>query len=170
MNDQQSQVPKSNVNSVIIVAVLLLVVVAGVASYQMLNKKEPEKIIAETTVTPNESTPETTPAVTGADSAKLATYKNGTYAVIGQYKSPAGPEEIGVTIVLENAVIKDVTVEAKATNPISVKRQEAFINEYKTQVVGKNIDEVQLDKVGGSSLTSSGFNDALEKVKQESMS
>ncbi len=34
-------------------------------------------------------------------------------------------------------------------------------------VVGKKIDEVQLTKVAGSSLTPKGFMDALEKVKTE---
>jgi hypothetical protein len=33
--------------------------------------------------------------------------------------------------------------------------------------VGKNIDELNVSKVAGSSLTSGGFNQAVEKIKQE---
>lgn len=169
MNDQTVEAQKKGLNTSLMVVLLVVVVIAGLVGYQMINKKQTEEVIVETPVVPEPTNTETTTGIveSGTDNADLATYKNGTYAVIGEYKSPAGPEEIGVTIVLENAVIKDVTVEAKATNPVSVKRQEAFVGEYKAQVIGKNIDEVQLDKVGGSSLTSQGFNDALEKVKMQ---
>jgi hypothetical protein len=37
-------------------------------------------------------------------------------------------------------------------------------------VVGKNISELQLTKVSGSSLTPQGFMDALEKIKAEAQS
>lgn len=33
------------------------------------------------------------------------------------------------------------------------------------EVVGKPVSEVHLDKLAGSSLTTKGFNDALEKIK-----
>jgi hypothetical protein len=42
--------------------------------------------------------------------------------------------------------------------------------DYKQYVVGKKIDEVQLTKVSGSSLTPQGFNDALAKIKAEAKS
>ena len=37
-------------------------------------------------------------------------------------------------------------------------------------VVGKNIDEVAITKVAGSSLTPKGFTDALEKIKADAKS
>ncbi len=36
-------------------------------------------------------------------------------------------------------------------------------------VVGKNINDIDVDKVSGSSLTSGGFNEAIEKIKQEAI-
>jgi hypothetical protein len=91
-------------------------------------------------------------------------YKDGTYTAVGEYKSPAGAEEIGVTVTLKNDIIVDVTVEPKATVAISKRMQADFAANYKTLVVGKNIAEVKLTKVSGSSLTPAGFNDALVKI------
>ena len=94
-------------------------------------------------------------------------YKDGKYTVIGTYKSPAGPEEIGVTLVLANNIITESNVEVRATAPKSLKLQKEFSDNYKTLVVGKSIESLNLGKVVGSSLTPIGFNDALAKIKAE---
>lgn len=50
---------------------------------------------------------------------------------------------------------------------MSARFQDLFAQNYKPLVIGKNIDEVQLGKVSGSSLTPMGFNDALAKIKTQ---
>ncbi len=95
------------------------------------------------------------------------TYKDGTYSATGAYTSPAGKEEIGVSLTLKGNIITDVTFTPKATNKVSIKLQDMFAGGYKAVVVGKTLDEVQLDKVSGSSLTPKGWNDAIEKIKLE---
>jgi len=92
-------------------------------------------------------------------------YKDGSYSFVGQYTSPAGPEEIAVSLVLKDDVVVDATVVSKATHEISKKMQGLFVGGFKTQVVGKKIDDVVLDKVSGSSLTPKGWNDAVAKIK-----
>lgn len=96
-----------------------------------------------------------------------ASYKDGTYMEIGEYMSPGGQEELDVTITLKDGVISDVQVISKAFRPNSVRFQGEFVANYKRQVLGKNIDEVNLTKVSGSSLAPKGFNDAVEKIKTE---
>ncbi len=98
---------------------------------------------------------------------KESEYKDGTYEATGTYTSPAGEEEIDVTITIEGGKITDTESVSKATNPKSVAMQGVFIENYKSLVVGKSLDEVVLDKVAGSSLTPKGFNDAVEQIKQE---
>ena len=83
------------------------------------------------------------------------------------YKSPAGTEEIGVTITLKNDIITDVGVEPKATARRSVEMQQDFAANYKPMVVGKNIASVKLGKVSGASLTPMGFNDAIAKIEAQ---
>lgn len=101
---------------------------------------------------------DTTPVV-------IQSYKDGTYSSTGEYTSPAGKEEVGVSLTLKNNIVTDVTFTPKATNEISVKLQTMFADGYKTLVVGKDINTVKLNKVSGSSLTPKGFNDAIEKIK-----
>lgn len=97
-------------------------------------------------------------------------YQDGTYEMIGEYVSPGGPETVGVTVTLANGIITDANVEVLATRPASVDKQTDFAANYKPMVIGKNIDEVMLTKVSGSSLTPKGFNDAIEKIKAEAKS
>jgi hypothetical protein len=42
-----------------------------------------------------------------------------------------------------------------------------FIGGIADEVVGKDIDEISVSRVAGSSLTSGGFNDAIEQIKAE---
>ncbi len=94
-------------------------------------------------------------------------YKDGTYTVVGSYVSPGGPREVNVSVTLKGDIIADSTFEGLATDATSKRFQTEFATGYKQLVVGKKIDEVQLTKVAGSSLTPKGFTDALEKVKAE---
>lgn len=97
-------------------------------------------------------------------------YKNGTYSADGVYRSPAGAEEIHVTVTLKDDVVTAAQVEGTATHPKSKAMQEAFIAGFGAQVVGKSIDELSLGVVNGSSLTPKGFMDAVAKIKVEAAS
>lgn len=100
----------------------------------------------------------------------VAMHNDGTYTDVGNYVSPGGPREINVTVTLENGVITDAVFEGLATDPTSMRFQGEFGDNFKTMVVGKNIDEVKLTKVAGSSLTPIGFTDALSKIKERAKS
>ncbi|QJU55823.1 hypothetical protein SCB71_02005 [Herbiconiux sp. KACC 21604] len=117
------------------------------------------------------STPSSTPA-TGSDSATSdssgsSTYADGTYEATGSYTSPNGQEEVDVSVTLEGDVITAVTVTPEATNPNSVNYQTQFADGIAAVVVGKDIDEIEVSRVAGSSLTSGGFNKAIETIKSE---
>jgi hypothetical protein len=118
----------------------------------------------QNTPTPTPSTPET-PAPVVSQS-----YKAGSYGATGTYQSPAGAEELGVTLTINQAgIITDAKSETMATNPASKKWQGVFTAGVNTEVVGKSIDQVSLGVVSGSSLTPKGFMDALEKIKVQAI-
>lgn len=96
-----------------------------------------------------------------------ASYKDGEYTETGKYISPGGQESIEVTLILSGGTITDATVIGDATSGEAKEYQEKFISSYKQNVVGKDVDEVSLSRVAGSSLTSNGFNDALELIKAD---
>lgn len=122
----------------------------------------PAPVVTETPVVTSSVEKPTTTAPAAAH-----TYKDGTYSTVGMYKSPAGTEEIGVTITLKNDIITEVSVEPKATARRSVEMQQDFAANYKPMVVGKNIASVNLGKVSGASLTPMGFNDAIAKIEAQ---
>lgn len=122
--------------------------------------KKEEPVATSAVATPVVVTPKPKPVVKTA-------YKNGTYTADGTYKSPAGKERVQVTLVLKDDVVVESTVTATSPSPKSTRYMGLFMANYKTYVIGKNIDSIQLDKVSGSSLTPKGFNDALSKIKVE---
>ncbi len=95
-------------------------------------------------------------------------FKDGAYSATGSYMSPGGKDEIDVNLTLKDNVITDINAIAKPGDDISKKYMKMFRDNYKTLVVGKNISELKLDKVSGSSLTSIGFNDAISQIRVQS--
>jgi uncharacterized protein with FMN-binding domain len=102
--------------------------------------------------------------------ASAGSYTDGTYTEDATYTSPGGTEEIEVTVTLAGGVITEVEVVGDGDNPNSKRYQGEFADGISDVVVGKSIDEISVDKVAGSSLTSSGFNDAIEEIKADAAS
>ena len=96
-----------------------------------------------------------------------AVYTDGTYTAEGSYQAPSGTESVDVTITLKGDVISSVEVVRNATDPQAKQHQGEFIAGISDVVVGKDIDTIKVDKVGGSSLTSGGFNKAVEEIKAD---
>jgi uncharacterized protein with FMN-binding domain len=93
------------------------------------------------------------------------TYVDGRYTAKGWYGG--GPSSIDVTITLANEIITDVDVIPNATNSTSLDYQQRFAGGVGAEVIGKDIDDVNLDRVAGSSTTPAGFNDALTRIKAQ---
>lgn len=121
------------------------------------------------------TTPAATPAASSAPeatgstgSATTGAYADGTYTEDGTYVDGGGVSEtISVTITLADDIVTAVEVSGDAASPQSRQYQEAFIGGVSDEVVGKEIDSLSVSRVAGSSLTSGGFNDALEKIKAD---
>jgi uncharacterized protein with FMN-binding domain len=89
---------------------------------------------------------------------------SGTDTEDGSYNSPGGQESITVKLTLAGGVVENVDVTSNATNPNSKKYQGEFVDGIDDVVVGKSITDLNVSKVAGSSLTSGGFNDAIDKI------
>jgi uncharacterized protein with FMN-binding domain len=92
-------------------------------------------------------------------------YWDGRYRATGWYGSL--PSSIEVTVELDDGVIRDVDVAPHATDPTSLDYQERFADAVPAIVTGKRIEQVELDRVAGSSGTPDGFNDALKRIKEQ---
>lgn len=126
----------------------------------------PAATTTDETAAPTEtSTPTATsdPTTTTGSS----TYKDGTYTESANYQSPNGTETVDVTVTLADDVITAVTVVGHGESPDSKHYQGEFIANISSVVVGKDIDSISVSKVAGSSLTSGGFNTAVEAIKAD---
>lgn len=114
---------------------------------------------------------ETSAAAPSAGASSLATsgstYKDGTYSADGNYVSPNGTETVGVELTLAGGTVTAVDITQHPSNPNTRKFQGEFAGGIADQVVGKSIDELNVSKVAGSSLTSGGFNQAVEQIRSE---
>lgn len=160
----EEETQKTGMNkNMIMIGIAVVVIIAAIAIGGFVLTKNKEQAVVET---PQDET------VTGAmeetsEAGTTATYKDGTYEAKGAYSYHSGTESIDVTVTLANGVVEDVEVVAQAKAPISKEKQADFIANYKEQVVGKNIDEINLGKISGSSLTPIGFNAAIEDIKAQ---
>jgi uncharacterized protein with FMN-binding domain len=105
------------------------------------------------------------PAGDRTDEEAGLTYADGTYRADGWYGSL--PSSIGVELTVADDVITHVEVTTHATDPTSLDYQQRFADAVAEVVVGRPVDEVHVSKLAGSSGTPEGFNDALDRIKQE---
>ncbi|WP_159701928.1 hypothetical protein [Arthrobacter sp. 18067] len=113
------------------------------------------------------SSPTTSSTASGSTAAATTTYKDGTYSADGTYTSPNGQETVGVELTLAGDTVSAVNITVHPSNPNTKKFQGEFAGGISAQIVGKSIDELNVSKVAGSSLTSGGFNDAVEQIKSQ---
>ncbi|KQX74543.1 MULTISPECIES: FMN-binding protein [Aeromicrobium] len=99
--------------------------------------------------------------------AEEAGYADGTYEAEGSYSNPGGESTVKVELTLSDGTISDVTVTPEASNGTSKQYQTQFAGGIADQVVGKSLDDLDVSKVAGSSLTATGFNDAIDQIKAE---
>jgi uncharacterized protein with FMN-binding domain len=106
---------------------------------------------------------------TSVDVDTSAAYADGTYSAEGEYVSPAGPSKVAVEVTLAGDVVTAVTVTPLSTDSTAEGFQTQFADGIAAVVEGEDIDSLSVSRVGGSSLTSGGFNDAIEKIKAEAL-
>jgi hypothetical protein len=99
-----------------------------------------------------------------------AVYKNGTFKTQTSYQTPKRDVyAMEVSLVLENDIVKDAQIvytQGAEKDPNAQKFEAA----YRTEVIGKNIDSLNLSRVGGASLTTNAFNTALVDIKADAKS
>ncbi len=120
---------------------------------------------AESAAAPAASSPASTGAAAGSSSS--GTYKDGQYEATGQYATPESVETVDVTLTIAGDTVTAVEVTGDPQAAESRRYQSEFIGGIQDEVVGKKLDEISVSKVAGSSLTSGGFNKAVDAIKTE---
>ncbi|MFL1432538.1 MULTISPECIES: FMN-binding protein [unclassified Nocardiopsis] len=102
-----------------------------------------------------------------SEPALFGDYTDGTYTATGDYVAHGAPGSITVTLTLADNAVTDVVVEPGAESGASRQFQDRFAQGIAAVVVGVPLDEIEVDKVSGSSLTGDGFTDALARIRDD---
>ena len=108
------------------------------------------------------------PGPTSTDAT--APYADGTYTAEGAYQTPETVETVSVTMTLSDDVVTAVEVVGDPITPESIRYQGQFADGIAGVVVGRKLDDLDVDRVAGSSLTSGGFDQAVVRIKDEAAS
>lgn len=147
------------------IIVIVLLVAGGTAGVIAVRNQEQT---SPTPTPPAQTAQDETPVTPAPDQSSDSDYNNGSYTAAADYSTPEGQERIGVTATLANDIVTAISIDDSAVYSREAQEYVAlFSSGVASQVVGKNVDEVYLTRVSGSSLTSSGFNQALEMIKNE---
>jgi len=93
-------------------------------------------------------------------------YADGNYVAEGGYQSPNGSETIEVSLTLAGGVVTAVEVTPQGSGT-SQRYQGQFAGGVGAETIGKPIDEIDVARIAGSSLTSGGFREALATIKAD---
>jgi len=140
---------------------------------------QPENILAEapqsqtTEVPPNPApkpSPSPTPKPAPASAPAITTdYRNGSYSTQSSFRTPDGTYQISVNLTIANDKITNssVSFDAKGARDGYSKR---FSSAYQSSIIGQDLGTASLSRVGGASLTTRAFNNALSGIRSQATS
>ena len=153
--------------AVISIIVIAIIAVAGGAMYAMSANSDRTD---STSAADSSDTPSSDTSAATSDTTSNATFADGTYSATGTYSTPGGQENVRVQATLSGGKVTAVKTTGSAQGGTSAQYQSEFLDNYEGEVVGKNVNEISLSRVAGSSLTSNGFNAALEEIMSDATS
>ncbi len=169
MGNGMDEATNSRKREIIATVAVLVVIVLIVVGVTLTNKKSDNTVTDTATQdTTASTTPSTTTDITATTST--AAYKDGSYSATGSYSSPGGRESIAVDVTLKDGTVTAVSAKTNPAQDESEEYQNMFLSAYKNLVVGKKVSDLKLDRVSGSSLTSQGFNSAIEQIRTKAQS
>ncbi|HZU93589.1 MAG TPA: hypothetical protein VFF85_08200 [Microbacterium sp.] len=151
----RTNVPQSVRKASALVGVAGLLVLAGCSS------------AADAETDKDTGTDSTSTSTDSSSNSGTATYTDGTYTADGSYQTPETVESVSVTLTIADGVVKDVEVTGDPKAPETEEYQSKFISGIADEVVGVALDDLNVSRVSGSSLTSGGFNAAVESIKEQ---
>ncbi len=116
---------------------------------------------------PTTPTTPSAPTLPSTPTTPATAYKDGSYTVNTGYRAPGNANHtMAVTFTVKNDIVTATSIVYGGDKvDQSSNYQSRFGNTYQSQVIGKKLDGIKLSRVGGASLTSNAFNDAVAKVK-----
>lgn len=113
------------------------------------------------------TTSQTTSSTTASTSTSSG-YKDGTYTAAASYSVPRSSNTIDVSLTVKDGVVTAVKTSHNYSDRESGMYIDSFDSSIQSSVVGKSIGSLtSLSRVGGASLTTYGFEDALATIANQ---
>lgn len=174
----------TNSSTPIFVGALAIATIIGASAFVLTQSKDNARSITgnsatkETTSQTSDTatsteTPSTTTSTTQSTTASSNSngYKDGSYSATASYSVPHGySNDITVKLTLANGVVSAVTTDNSysSSDRESGMYIDAFENAIESAVVGKSLDSLtSLGRVGGASLTTYAFDDAITTIANQ---
>lgn len=174
---------KTRNNIFLAIGSVAIIAASGVGVYAMYSSSQ----INNTTTTPNASTTQTTnsgasssastdaTSSTGSSAASgtststtTSSYKDGTYTASANYSVPHGYQNsINVSVTIKDGVISAASATHSSSDRESAEFIDSFNSSLSSKVVGQSLSGASFSRIGGASLTTDGFQTAIETVKNE---
>jgi hypothetical protein len=119
--------------------------------------------------TPTPPAPISTPDTPAPTPVVATKFKNASYNATTNYTAPGRTNHIvAVQMTISDDIVTNVSV-AYSGDPSSQSSQyqSRFSNSIESQVIGKSLDTISLSRVGGASLTTGAFNQAITNIKNQ---
>lgn len=153
------------------VAVLGVASFTGYALFATKNTDTTTQVAAQSTSVPSSSATTTAASTSTTASSASGTYKDGQYSTTTTYGVPHGyTNSITVNLTVKDGVVTAVVL----TNSFESRDRESgmYIDKFRKRdfpgsVVGKSLSDLAVSYVGGASLTSLAFNDALDTIRSD---
>ena len=125
--------------------------------------KPPQNAVPSTqSPTPPKETP---PSIPTPPPGPSTAYKSGSYSSSVTYRVPSGRSytmEVSLTVTGDTVTTSNVSFDTFGTNDGNTQN---FVSEYKSHVIGQKLSQISLARVGGASITSRAFNQAIGAIK-----
>lgn len=89
----------------------------------------------------------------------------GSFTGEASYSTGRAVHELDVTLTLADDVVTAVDITYDGLGEPQTPALRNFNEAYEPEVIGKNIDEINLSRVGGASWTSDAFNEAVAEIR-----
>ncbi len=143
---------------------LAFAVIVGAGGYLYLTSSPPVATTKSTKSLTSSSPRQTTTPIMATHQMMLV-YKNGTYSATATYSVPSGAQnDIKVTLTIQGDTIIAVTTNNNISESQSQYYVDSFNSNINSAVVGSALTDAYAGRVGGASLTSNAFDDALRTI------
>ena len=141
-----------------LIAIVLISTVSTIGVVAINDSLNSNSVMANSTASVNNSS--------GLSSS--SSYKDGSYNSNGTFYTPDGIESIGVNLTLSGNKVTSLSIDDSGVySRTSVEYTRRFIGGINSIVVGRSLDSINVYRVSGASLTTMGFNKAIEIIKND---